>query len=523
MTRPRSEPPLITSSPRELFAEDTTEIGQVYQERLKEFQPHVITVGDWPELSDAALSSNITESSSARVVADVTESLESDQPVHLVCLEVETEADWQELTPLYLVKSIMAVAREGMDAADQSLLRSQLEQQLGSAEAAQYVMANPRALPYVVIKTDNPTVSEKLMQIGGIDAVVSAEDDIATVMQGVKAAAYARENQPDFWQSEKQERTMLEVQQGIDLMALEERTANTQACLEHLSAALQQHEAETGQRIETVLECGAGEGRVAIPLILMGYRVIGVELNEDRLQTAQQRLLDEARVFVASQPPIHGTLARLAWDLLPADRRAAQVENIQQELDQLEDNYGGFTEDQQATLFMPDRFHPHPGNFNRMSGIEFKMVTGHQPEAAVFAWNTLNFTGSPAQIVRVLGRVRDSLADEGLLFIESADRTTGPYPQVLQEYAETHPRDIPGTTVSYPPSQGEALYVEGAEKAGVRRYFPSAGEMEHLLAAAGFELVTMQRYSVEPQGDDVTDESKEANGYDELVYIARKR
>ncbi|MBU0708141.1 hypothetical protein KJ596_00095 [Patescibacteria group bacterium] len=115
---------------------ETLDIGQEFQDRLQQFNPHIITVGHWEDLSQIATPEATTNSVPEEIVSALTALFDHEppQPPQLIFWEMENENEWEQLNPLLLVKSVIAVAQT--QGGDEDLLTAQLENLLGSPKAA---------------------------------------------------------------------------------------------------------------------------------------------------------------------------------------------------------------------------------------------------------------------------------------------------------------------------------------------------------------------------------------------------
>lgn len=423
----------------------------------------------------------------------------------IVVMNVRNKEDWEKLHDLYTIKNALAVASQfGVEG--EQLVQS-LDVVLNNRELSERIAQNLGVLPYLVVEA-NENVLESYRQVGGIDTVIPEGTDMERTLTAAKSALFARSKGPDRLHGRHIAESLERIAQYVDLLKLEPKSTDTPATLRTLREAIATHEEETGLKIKRLLEAGVGEGRVAILLHLLGYEVTGIDMSEDRMDRAYQRMYEQALEFVQENPPREGSLARMVWDQLDPGQLDAVRSQLRQRLQETQ-SYHGFEEWQQARLFAKDSFHLIPGMVQNMSGVE-QQILGQEVQAAVFAWNTFNFMGGPDQMVYALQRMYDVLPPQGMLYLEVPDPESGVYPAMLQSYYNSHPDAIYGMVESKPNTEGE-LYKDDKQKPGAVRYFPTVDELGAYLELAGFTVKQVKRHTIG---------SGEQEGFDSMTIVA---
>lgn len=467
-----------------------------YKSALDAYNPQVVHIS----------LGEMTEDNDSSSIPQFLESLgDEGAEAAIVVLTAHNKEDWEKLRDLHTIKNALAVA--GQFGVEGEQLVQSLDVILNNRELSEKIALNPGVLPYVIVKA-NENVLEDYRKIGGIDVVVPVDVDEERIMVAARSALFAREKGPHRLRGRHIAESLGLIAQYVDLLKLEPRSTDTPETLRTLREAIVAHEEETGLKIKRFLEAGVGEGRVAILLHLLGYDVTGIDMSEERMGRAYQRMLEEARELVAGNPPREASLARRVWEQLDYAALASRREDLQARLASIESN-SGLEEWQKARLFAQNSFSLMPGMVQGMSNIEQRLL-GQEVQGAIFAWNTFNFMGGPDQMVYALQRMYDVLPPNGMLYLEVPDPEAGVYPEMLQAYYDSHPDAIYGMVESKPNPEG-TLYSDDEEQRGAVRYFPAVGELGAYLELAGFEVKQVKRHTIG---------SGEQEGFDSMTIVA---
>lgn len=462
----------------------------------------------WEELKYLDSQAHIDVVSSSEALGSFTKALEEENPYQLMLWDIHSEEELREVFVLGGARGAMVVSvKYGIAEPG----RESLTQLLHSEKAADYIQnkATPSSIPFLVLRTEDSALAEKLRLLGEVDAVISSGDDLRSHYWALKSAAFSRTHAPVILQADAIAESLPRVQRYINLRELENVTADTRQTLENFLTAIEGHRQQAGIEIRTVLEAGVGEGRIAIPLILMGYKVIGVDISKERLPIARVRLLEEVEEFVRQGGPREGSLAYIAWEFMDEEQRAKRREELAKILQD-------FALEGNLEQFLAEDFITEQERIQLLGKAGLEILAKERPQAVIFAWNTFNFMGGPDQMVRVLRRVYDVLPPGGFLFIEIPDRETGPYPEILREYLRKHPEALPGMSEARPETRGE-LYVTDEKAPGAARYFPAEGELAYLLGLSGFKVTEIRRHEIVPKVEELKDQA-----FEELTFVASR-
>ncbi len=301
-------------------------------------------------------------------------------------------------------------------------------------------------------------------------------------------------------------RRMLQVQETIDLLSLEKKRTNTAETLRIILETIQDLLPEQDL---TILEAGTGEGRIAIPLALLGHTVVGTDINASRLVKTKERMLTLAQALTNEGATNNDPLYTLLQQVLPPE----QIDDIRHRLKKRLQEVPHFTQlpkDIQRELLAGDFIHALESQLETLTPYSFEAIYEDTPDLIVAPWNFINFTGSPHKMVTMLNRLSSLVKKDGVVIVEIPDPTTGPYPELIIKHTETHPEDLPGI-VTAKASPTDKPY--SPEKQGNRRYFPQLEEFEHYCHLAGLKVLDVKHYDAFI-GED---------SYTEVAFILQKK
>lgn len=241
----------------------------------------------------------------------------------------------------------------------------------------------------------------------------------------------------------------------------------------------------SGERL-TLYDIGAGEGRMAIPLSLLGYDVVGIDISSRMISQIPERI---ERVNKAIQGNAEDLAVTAINNVATKMRKGAEAQ------------------------VRPNSVDIRQGNFFEFTGDDFRQSFGERADCAIIMWHTLGFAGSPESMAQVLQNAYESLKPGAVIMIEMPDRNFGGYARAIREYYGNHP-DQPFGAIVDAPSRGKSP-TENNEAISSSRYFPSDIEIISALEASGFSFERVETYFVRT-------EDRKGLAIKENLFIASK-
>ncbi len=358
----------------------------------------------------------------------------------------------------------------------------------------------------------------------------STSQEIASCLLIAKELKYTEENKPDFMEGKALSDKQANLYNNSDLRVWEGKTASTTEAIRHklkaLSGAWVPDELTIGDRHpRLVLDVGIGEARIDSIMVILGKKIVGIDLSEEQLKKVYSRLEEEIAKYEKGDPS--SPLVELV------NQRIIQKEQIITDLtilkanlipikgnmlDLREDTFEGLRQKQSDGLVNANNLFGS-GAKEDLSNAKFgKEFFFNNPfEMVSFDWHTFCDAGTQDNQRKVLREAFFLLCEGGLITIEIPDRTVGTYAKSLAAYHNEHPQEPYGTirdeTSTAP---GVANTVETSDS--TPRFFPGRREIANLLRATGFVDVQIDTYLVTTPGVDGMEQLE----VKELVVSARK-
>jgi len=256
----------------------------------------------------------------------------------------------------------------------------------------------------------------------------------------------------------------------FSLRNYEGKTTDTATSLQHIVPELEDFymTSTTGSKKLKIYDIGAGEGRIAIPLALLGHQVVGIDISQRMVSQVPERTDSAIKDLGEKGGDPLAQAAREAFRVLGKrpDMAAEPSENID----------------------------IRQGDFFEFGQSEFQENFGEPADAAIIMWHTLGFAGTPEGMHQVLKKAFDNLRPGGKILIEMPDRNFGGYARAIREYHRSNP-DQPFGAIVDAPSQGDRPTEENSAISSAR-YFPSDTELLTALETAGFSFEKIDSYFV---------------------------
>lgn len=252
------------------------------------------------------------------------------------------------------------------------------------------------------------------------------------------------------------------------------------------------------KRIHTILDLGAGEGRISGALARLGYNVMGLDISSEQLNRSRERIKEEGeglRNEKAHEGLSYHALNKLveSGKVLPEEVELSDSETekrflpvqgsffeLQYELNRaLIEWKNRYTDIDPYAFFGESPFNEYAFSDRR------DMFADVGFDVAMFNWHTFCEIGSPENQKNVLEQILNILDRGGELILEIPDRKIEPYASALKKYHSEHPDEPYGTIRDPKPEgfqglEGEDLYPP--------RYFPDINELILLLKSVGYEI-----------------------------------
>ena len=486
-----------STSHRRLIGKEHREKLPTFTETLRNFPVNILATD--PTLTETAhdLVADVDILTVSEIPQQLISRLAEEQITHIVIVDVESEEDFPHLTGILRVKSALAVA--ATDGNDKATIENDLIQQGHSIDEVQKAIDNVTAkqIPYFIVRTTDDELAAKLRSIGGIDSVITSQDNIQPHLLAAKDAAFNRSRFPA--QTEELVEQLKRRQEHVNLRSLERISADLRLSLTYVLEGIRMFNEKTGHLPRYILEAGVGEGRIAIPLVLLGFNVIGIDAATTRLDSAVKRL-QEATTALTKRA-------------IPDDSLVDEVLRVAPELEIDTEQLLQSNEVEQALT----RFHPIEMGIQELDKRSLHAMA-NQPEMIILAWNTLNFIGGPDQMLRTLNHLYNTLPKGGVLYIEVPNPKDEPYASMLAEYYYKHPSNPPGFFRAKAQHHGNQLYKEDDDGFGALRYYPNADELSMLLQLAGFSVEKIARERIIPKSKEL-----QTNTISELFIIATRQ
>jgi SAM-dependent methyltransferase len=274
----------------------------------------------------------------------------------------------------------------------------------------------------------------------------------------------------------------------FNLRDYEGLTTNTTVSLEHLLKELMLHTLTTGAKNPeelTILDLGAGEGRLAIPLATLGYHVNGIDISKGMVEKVDDRTELFWDGFTGKTSDKLAESANTVFDALKVSPKVENLDDLKKNIQIQQGNFFDIDSEDYDRRFGPDK-----------------------ADAAIVMWHTFGFAGDHEGQMKVLKNIYDNVRPGGIVAIEMPDREFGGYGRAVREYQRLHGQDndaqkpIPFGALVDAPSKSAGNPTEQNEELETPRYFPSKNEMIGILEDADFNLAECYDYFVPIDGPD---------------------
>lgn len=245
-----------------------------------------------------------------------------------------------------------------------------------------------------------------------------------------------------------------------------------------------------------VYDVGAGEGRISIPIALLGHRVVGIDISEKMVGQVDDRISSVVTSIGKDQIDSKDPLATATEEAFTHMGIELSPENV----DSVSENVS-----------------IHVGNFFDFGRDRFIEKFGERsPDVAIIMWHTLGFAGDRSGQIKVLEQIFDNLRPGGEIIIEMPDRNFGGYARAIRRFHQEHPEQPFGAIIDAPSKQASTPTEEN-ENISSARYFPSDIEIISALEEAGFSFRKVDSFFVTR-----TSEAGQALLIKENLYVASK-
>lgn len=276
-----------------------------------------------------------------------------------------------------------------------------------------------------------------------------------------------------------------EIMKRINLRDYENSTSNT---LLTLTALFHEIEGAKPDQLQTILEIGCGQGRIAIPLASLGHKINALDISEEALEALKIRAQNVSEKLTGASSGTDDP-----------DPLAGQITEVKEKIHATTDHDDYYGEK------IPENIITAEGDFFELDKKDYEQKFGaEKADSVVIMWHTFGFAGNREGQLKLLKNVYDNLKPGGRLIIEMPDRNFGPYARAIREfYAQElqKKQEDPdykiwpyGTLVDSPSQSDNPSDSQGSFLAP--RYFPSNLEMMQVLADSGFRLLHMNDYFV---------------------------
>lgn len=287
---------------------------------------------------------------------------------------------------------------------------------------------------------------------------------------------------------------------GEQLRIYEGNTTDTTRTLEELIPIIQHDElmiacGSDKDRL-TILDMGAGEGRLAMALALLGHTVNGIDISSAMVEAAENRLNG-----LLNQEP--GGADSLIADTTKAfDRLGLNVPMTPEAIDAARNR---------VSIKQGDFFSLGHEKYDQMfTAAPATNETAEDDEenkadVVMFMWHTFNFAGNRDGQRLALQNAYDNLNPGGKLIIEIPDPSFGEYRRALEQFHNLNPNMPLGMIVDAPSANSGEASV--ASDNGTARYFPTFSELagdpmrekEGIAEEVGFSFSDLKTYFVRQQ------------------------
>ena len=288
-----------------------------------------------------------------------------------------------------------------------------------------------------------------------------------------------------------------QIMSEINLQEYEGKTTNTEIALENIIPEIYNTDPDSHL---TVLDIGCGDGRLAIPLAALGYKINALDISPQMISGLTERAKQFSSDYDKNFGNIHQhKTARSTNNLLDTSINVFERINMVT------------TDFEQDVEAIPDRIKGKVGNFFDLDAKNYQQMFGEdQADVAMIMWHTFGFAGTHDGEIQVLKNIYDNLQPGGKIIIEMPDRNFGPYFEAIatQYAAELGEKRQDPTYKPYPlgtlfdaPSKQEGTLTSASEKVAVPRYLPSNREIQRVMEEAGFSLLKIKNYFVSAKND----------------------
>lgn len=275
-----------------------------------------------------------------------------------------------------------------------------------------------------------------------------------------------------------------EIMKRINLRDYEGKTTNTQVTLENLIPAIYEAAPDTSL---TILDIGAGEGRIAIPLAALGHKINALDLSPSMKGAITQRAAEFRDDYLYHEPNelVDTTISTM-------NKLNARTNDTETDIERITEHIKAQT-----------------GNFFNLDRKAYSELFGEQPaDVAIIMWHTFGFAGDHDGQLKVLQNIYANLKQGGRIIIEMPDRNFGPYARAVREFhaqelakkqSDPDYKPLPLGALIDAPSNDNGNLSTSSQSVSAPRYFPSNEEISDVLGEAGFNILDTKNYFVPQQ------------------------
>jgi len=296
----------------------------------------------------------------------------------------------------------------------------------------------------------------------------------------------------------------------------------------HQKKELEQYMHKAKGKVRTVLDLGAGEGRIAIALARLGFNVVGLDISQEQLQRGEQRLREEGEGLRGERqnPKLsYNALRKLEDEGRLSQRPILDDEATRQHYVTLKGDFDTMLYDVNQLLVDWDQLHPDIDKYTFFNADPWNEYAFEDPrdmfaevtfDVAMFNWHTFCEISSSDKQQDALRSAMRMLNPGGLFILEIPDRTVDPYASLIKEYHDSHPNSRYGTR------QDTFEKDDKTSEEFTPRYFPGRNEIVTQLQAAGFEIDPSEDVETYLITSDNQESGKKQLNAKELFIVAHK-